>query len=1478
MLKSNMKRIIAVALAFLMLCQIFAFASPLRALAVEASQTEHTFSNATISFDRLVDGSTGYLVGTNVSGYMGDGGDMIAVATQNEKSCWTLDDTSKNLYLNVDDLFLVEKNLALMVTVEYLDAGTGSFHIQYDKYNSNFASDIYVHSDTVNLTDSGEWKTSTLLLNGAYLMNRQAIGGKPANDAPFKRTADLLIQASGTLHIASVELHEAVEVSGVNKNFPGNIFSTADTVSIPLVIGNNTGAADTFTVAYTVRDSRGNSYETDSFTANLANGDAVKLDVTPAAENKGVYYLDVTVSGSGGNVLVQERIDFSRIANASVDTASDPYFGVQTHMVRTIFEDKLDVVDDIMEVVAKAGVQVIRDEMYWGMAEPEKDNFEFKPQWEQYIAACEESGIEPSLILSYGNNLYKEPDEQGTPTPGTAEQIAAFAEYARQMATHYKGKIKQYEVWNEWNGGMNNRPVTGSATGIKYFADTYTELLKATYTAIKSVDPDARVVGCVSSTANAFYVESVVAAGGLDYMDAVSYHPYNYPSVPDRMASEVSTFEGIRKLGAILKRYGEEKPLIISEQGWPVYKPNYSASYGVTEQGQASYLMRLYTLGLAYGAEQVIIYDLQDDGTYGAREQNFGMIEHWRGDEVPNAAKESYVALSNITTQLQGVEFVEEYSINRDLRAYHFHRPADGKDVVVMWGIYNNRNIQWTGSSASLKAYDMFGNEVVNTWIGTDPVYLVGDAGTFDIKHLVTDHWTSVEADASSNIRDNTDNGTYNAASYLSSAPWFEGMTMNTYGGLEVPEFILRGTRKGWLLQKPTATTGNADYAVLAKIDDSFVCGSKKAYQIDVEYFDEAAGKFYVYYDSVDGKKLAGTVEMTGSCEWKTTSLIVLDAYFANNLEGGDILITLKDDADEFGTDKLVFACVRTTPLTSVSVDLGTEPVSYGISIPEFVLNGDKKKEPIVGEAGGKDGWLIGVQNTADTQHFPAQQVMYFSVPDHFPSEGAQTQIEISYFDSDQLGTFAKDQTTSMGYFEVRYYDGTNMKVLGTVDLAGTNEWKTAVFEVASNAFNNSNNRDIRISAYCQSKTAGKYTTPVEVLLGGVTVRQVPPASISAVLGEDTQISGLDVMPSGNATFSTFDSYYSEAAEEKLSVLVTDMGHNSPNIFLFVDDTYLYNCQGTNVTLRLTYWDEGTGTLKIQYDGVDNKAVTKTLPYTNTGDFRTVDIVLEDVLFANRRAQKSDILVTRANGPLALHKAELFINESASPINRTPVAVTMDTTPPGEVTDLTAAELDGAVYLRWTNPADGTAAKATMDQLRVYMLDDGEYQLVNYKLDSPANNKEGLTGLMYVDGLTNGTAYTFKVTATDKWGNESEGVTIAATPRAGYFSITDLRLTDPEGTKLGELGDAVEVEVRALGKNTSDEAAIVTLIAAEYDASGTMVNMWTQERTLMSDTPEITLRMGIELGEPLADGHYLKAFVWDSLNGMVPYTPAYSAK
>lgn len=1429
---------------------------------------DHAFTKAEIQLNGVVSDSTGYLQGANVAAYRGEESDLTAPAEEAGKACWSVDAGSEDkfIYLNVDDYYLTEKNLSLIAEVEYLDAGTGTFRIQYDKYNANFANDKYANSADIQLTDSGEWKTAKIRLDSAYLMNRQAIGGAPAQDTPFKRTADLRIRAvAGTLYVSSVTLYEAVEITGTNASHPGNIFTDSEEVSIPLALANATGADDAFQVTYTVRDSRGGEYETQTLDAFVENGGAVQWEIPAAAEKYGVYYLDVVVKNGEGHTLAEERISFSRIAQTEVDTESSPYFGLQTHLVKTIFEENLDVVDTVMDIVAKSGAQVIRDEMYWGMAEPEKDNFEFKPQWERYIEKCEEYGVEPSLILSYGNKCYLEPGEEGTPTPGTAEQIAAFANYAKQMATHYKGKIKQYEVWNEWNGGMNNRP-GDNASGIKYFADTYTALLKATYTAIKSVDPDARVVGCVSAGANPFYVESVVAAGGLDYMDAVSYHPYNYPSVPDRMATEVSTFEGLRKLGAILKRYGEEKPLIISEQGWPIQKPNIANSVGcVTEQAQASYMMRLFTLGLAYGAEQVILYDLQDDGTYGGREQNFGLIEHWRGDEVPYAAKESYVALNNITRQLRGVEFVKEYSINQDLRAYQFYRPSDDKDVVVLWGVYNSRNVRWTGTSAAMEAFDIFGNPTSNTWVGTDPIYLVGDAGSFDIDDLVTERWYAPQADASHNIRDMAENGTYKADSYLSSAPWFEGMTMNTVGGVEVPEFILRGARKGWLLQKPTEVVENADYAVLADIDESVMFQQEMEAVVEVEYFDEAAGEFYVYYDSVDGKKLAGTVTLTGSNEWKTASFTVTDAYFGDRLDGGDILISLQAADGSFGIDKLVFACVRAQRKT-VSANLGQAAQSNGLDV---WMGGHTA--PDVQEEAGRTGWTVSNRNTNS-------QVIYGDVSDNFIYD-AQTKIEIevTYFDSAEEGAF-NDGTTSKGFFRVGYNTGADKNAftnLPGVDLTGTNTWKTAVFTVDAASLSKVDGPDIQVTCFVDTKAAGKRVSPVPVLIGKIAVRRVAPVSASVVMGEDTQSRYLEVMPSGNATFSQVKSYYSESLGKDVSVLETNRGHSSPNIFLLVNDNFLYNAQDCTVTLRLTYWDSGNKNITIQYDAAGDKNKKLSIPYTNTGDFRTVDITLEDALFANRRAQKSDILISCSAGDIAVSKAELLVESAGERVDRSPIPVAMDTTPPDPVVNLQAEERDGGVFLRWENPADGTGANATMEQLRVYMLVDGVYKLVNYKMDSPANNTEGKFGFMYIGGLTNGTEYTFMVTAADKWLNESEGVTIQATPRAGAIAVESPVLTDGEGNVLETLGDRTEAAIQAQAGNTTDTPAYVTMLIAEYDETGAMVNLWQQERLLMNDTPEATLTMGLKLDAPLPQGHTLKAFIWDNLDDIKPWTSGY---
>lgn len=89
-----------------------------------------------------------------------------------------------------------------------------------------------------------------------------------------------------------------------------------------------------------------------------------------------------------------------------------------------------------------------------------------------------------------------------------------------------------------------------------------------------------------------------------------------------------------------------------------------------------------------------------------------------------------------------------------------------------------------------------------------------------------------------------------------------------------------------------------------------------------------------------------------------------------------------------------------------------------------------------------------------------------------------------------------------------------------------------------------------------------------------------------------------------------------------------------------------------------------------------------------------------------------------------------------------------DTFAPGNVSNLTAAANDSSVTLDWTAPSDN--------------------DLESYKLDYSPNGTSisvGPTTTSYiVDGLDNGTEYTFTITSIDTSGNESSGVSVLSTP------------------------------------------------------------------------------------------------------------------
>lgn len=311
-----------------------------------------------------------------------------------------------------------------------------------------------------------------------------------------------------------------------------------------------------------------------------------------------------------------------------------------------------------LALAAQAGIHSIRDEVYWGAVEGERGRFAMPPRYQDYVNTAIADGIEPLLILDYGNALHDKGDK-----PRSDEAIAAFTRYAEFVARHFKGEVRLYEVWNEWdNGGGNTTP--GSV-------EDYARLLKAVYPALKRIDPgitvlaDAVLVGGRSESD----FRKLNELGLLRFADGISIHPYQ--STPEEAAARLQATE------AGLRRINDDRPvpLYATEIGWP------SSGKGISLTRQAAYAARLlltarslpFLAGLWW-------YDFRnDDQDPNSTYPNYGLV--W-ADLSP---KPAYDAVADVAAVLADATLVDRLATaDADDWVLRF-RTAGGQDFWALW-------------------------------------------------------------------------------------------------------------------------------------------------------------------------------------------------------------------------------------------------------------------------------------------------------------------------------------------------------------------------------------------------------------------------------------------------------------------------------------------------------------------------------------------------------------------------------------------------------------------------------------------------------------------------------------------------------------------------------------------------------------------------------------------------------------------------
>lgn len=597
------------------------------------------------------------------------------------------------LYFDVDDTFIKGGSNEVEVEVEYYDDTIGTFGIGYDDEGVGATAG----TEGVQLKGSGQWLKAVLTIPDAEFKNE-------LNGADFRiglYTPRMGYVGDNDVSIRSVKVRKPVQ-NPVNlkviSSKLGNIFTQSEQLILNLNINNTTDSDKNLQLEYTVLDRNGIKVKSDTISniqANAGSTYPINLDLNDITKYD-TYKLSVNITGIDSDVNIEGVYPFSRILSENRDV-SDGIFGVCTH-----FAQGSGVVEGNLTVAQQAGAKYIRDEMYWSQAETVKGVVTIKPEWEDYIDTAIEKGMQPLVILSYGNPLY----DEGNP-PESDEAIAAYANYAKTVAQHFKGRVTDFEIWNEYNiNTIANRGTEDAAI--------YKRMMEAAYNAIKSVyagdEAAVTVIGAVTANNDLEWIEDLLIAGGFDYMDAISVHPYTYPFSPVTNGLD----SGMVQLDALLHEYGgEHMPIWISEIGWPTNE----GARGVNEYQSAIYGVQAHIITQVDNVvDKVFWYDLQNDGTDSEyTEHNFGMIRTWYDEIVPAAAKQNYIAYSALTSRLLGKTYDRSYNdLNQDIKIYRFTPETaseNSADTLVVWTTGSDKNVVLDLGCTSAEVSDMFGNK-----------------------------------------------------------------------------------------------------------------------------------------------------------------------------------------------------------------------------------------------------------------------------------------------------------------------------------------------------------------------------------------------------------------------------------------------------------------------------------------------------------------------------------------------------------------------------------------------------------------------------------------------------------------------------------------------------------------------------------------------------------------------------------------------
>lgn len=338
--------------------------------------------------------------------------------------------------------------------------------------------------------------------------------------------------------------------------------------------------------------------------------------------------------------------------------------------------------DAFKEYLPPLGIKRIRLQGGWARTEKDPGIYDFA--WLDHIIDDARSrGLEIWLETSYGNPAY--PGGGGRTLsggfPSSEEGLKAWDTWVEKMATRYKGKVRDWSMWNEPDGHKLHTP------------ERVTEFNIRTAEIIKRIDPEARIGGLVLCGPRPNFIEhftkTLADRNQTDLFHWVVYH--HYTRNPDEK------YEGVVAAKEIIRQHAPNLKLWQGESGTQSeWCPAGALSkYPWTELTQAKWSTRRMLGDIGHGSDSTVFTAADLD--YRTTSFHNGLVRYGLIKTAGAAegfrvlkVKIAYYAVQNVVSVFNdALEWIPDYpcevQCEKAVAVFGHKDVASAQQVCVFW-------------------------------------------------------------------------------------------------------------------------------------------------------------------------------------------------------------------------------------------------------------------------------------------------------------------------------------------------------------------------------------------------------------------------------------------------------------------------------------------------------------------------------------------------------------------------------------------------------------------------------------------------------------------------------------------------------------------------------------------------------------------------------------------------------------------------